>query len=195
MATGIETQRRLCLYPPYVLTEAPPVTVMDALSLTWQQGVGGGSVLSLSGLSSITERHRTVRPYPAARAVHPPPHSFPLNTPLVAACHMTYRSTCLASPLLPNHYDTLRAAAAGSGFQWRVEVGRKEHWGGLMGKEKVAKPAIRLHFQGGKKSHHWLNHIIYIVYIQYKVISAVSLNEEIYFSKVFMSCVIPNVWM
>lgn len=165
MATGIETQRHLCLYLQYMLTEVPPVTVMDVLSLTWQQGVGGGSVLSLSGLSSIIEGHRTVRPCPAARAVHPPPHSFPI-TPPPRCCHWTYSSTCLASPLLPNHYDTLRAAADGSGFQWKVEVGRKEHWGGLMGREKVAKPAFRPHFQGGKKSHHWLNHLYNIRWFQ-----------------------------
>lgn len=83
MATGIETESHPCLYLQYMLTEAPPVTVMDALSLTWQQGVGGGSVLSLSGLSSITERHWKVRPCPAAQAIHPPPHSFPLTTPLI----------------------------------------------------------------------------------------------------------------
>lgn len=144
MATGIETQRHLCLYLQYMLTEALPVTVIGALSLTWQKGAGGGSVLSLSGLSSIIEGPRSVRPCPPAWLVHPPPHPFPLTTLLLLPLGF-------ALSLLPNHYDTLRAAADGSGFQWKAEVGRKEHWDGLMGREKVAMPSIRLHFQGGRK--------------------------------------------
>lgn len=42
----------------------------------------------------------------------------------------------------------------------------KEHWGALTGREKVAKSAIRLQFQSGKKSHHWLNHLYYIRWFQ-----------------------------
>lgn len=102
-------------------------SVMDVLSLTWQQGVGGGSVLSLSGLSSIIEGHRTVRPRPAAPSLlpsHRPPCCY----------HLTYSCTCLASPRLPHHCETLRAAADGSvfsgGWRWEGKSAEVDWWAG-----------------------------------------------------------------
>ena len=144
-----------------MLTEASLVTVMDALSLTRQQGESSCSVFTPSA-------HRpslTVKPPPAILAAHPSPRSFPsLPSP---CCRLTYRPTCLTSPLLPNHYDTLTEwLRTGQVFSGREELERKEHWGGLTGREKVAKSAIRLHFQGGKKSHHWLNHLYNIRWFQ-----------------------------
>lgn len=91
----------------YMLTQASPVTVTDALSLTRQQWVGSGSVPSPSA-------HR-----PSARADKQPgllllfEPSIRLLTPSLSPLpspprrHLSYRPTCLASPLLPYHYDTL----------------------------------------------------------------------------------------
>lgn len=162
MSAGIETQRYLFLYLQYMLTEAAPFTVMDALSLTRQEGVGGGSVLSLSGPSSINERHRTVGPCPAA---HPPPHSFPPTTCLLAA-------TWLIVPVaLHRHYYQIIMIHSVSGcrrvrfsVEDRSRAGRAPRWTDRQ--REGGKSAIRLHFQGGKKSHHWLNHLYNIGWFQ-----------------------------
>lgn len=111
------------------------------------------------GPSSISQRHQAVKLSPPALATHHSAHS--------PCCLLTYRPTCLASPLLPNHYDTLTEWLwAGQDFREREQAKRKEQWGGLTGREKVAKSAIMLHFQGGKKSHHWLNHLYNIRWFQ-----------------------------
>lgn len=66
---------------------------------------------------------------------------------------LTYRPSRLASPLLPNHYDTLSKRQSGFQREGRRQRGDGRR-GGPAGREKVAKSAITLHFQGGKKSHH-----------------------------------------
>lgn len=162
MATGIETEWHLCLYLQYMLTEAPgygcPLLDMTTGSrrrfspLTVRPIVHHWGTLDSQAMSCCSSRSPASSLLPS----HRPP----------CCCHLTDSSTCLASPRLPNHCETLRAAADGSGFQWRVEVGRKDRWDGLMGRVEVAKPAIRLHFQGGVKSHHWLNHLCNIRWFQ-----------------------------
>lgn len=146
-----------------MLTKASPVTVMDALSLTRQQWAGSGSVLSPSAHQRETPGSQAFS-YSSSR---PSVSSLLPSLPSPPCCHLTYRPTCLASPLLPNHYDTVAEWLwTGQDFQGREDVERKEHWGGLTGREKVAKSAITLHFQGGEKSHHWLNHLYNIRWFQ-----------------------------
>lgn len=77
----------------------------------------------------------------------------------------------LIGPLaLHRHYCPIIMIHSANGSQdfkgkegGRVGDGRR---GGPAGGEKVAKSAITLHFQGGKKSHHWLNHLYNIRWFQ-----------------------------
>lgn len=74
------------------------------------------------GPSSISQRHQAVKLSPPALAAHHSAHS------PHPCCLLTYRPTCLASPLLPNHYETLAEWLwAGQDFTEREQAKRKEH--------------------------------------------------------------------
>lgn len=87
------------------------------------------------------------------------------HPPLLAA-------TWLIVPLALHRHDyqiiMIHSLSGGRWGRFSVEGGsrEKEHRGALTGREKVAKSAIRLQFQGGKKSHHWLNHLYNIRWFQ-----------------------------
>lgn len=122
MSSGIHTQRHPCLQL-YADWSVPGHSYGCPL---FDTAAGRRQLFSphAVGPSSITKRRQAVKPPPAVLAAHPSPHSFPsLPSP---CCRLTYRPTCLTSPLLPNHYDTLTEwLRTGQVFSGREEVERK----------------------------------------------------------------------